>query len=74
MVGSKLEMFFPLFLIDCLNFIPLNNGVGPVHKIIFSFYIPTSKTSAQPGDYFRKITFNKIHTIIKHNQNVLTLL
>lgn len=30
--------------------------------------------SAQPGNYFRKITFNKIHTVIKYNQNILTLI
>lgn len=71
MVGSKLEMFFHLFFTHCLNFIPLNNGAGPVHKTIF--YIPP-KLSAQPGNHFRKITFNRIHTVIKYNQNILTLL
>lgn len=41
---------------------------------IFSYFIFSPKTSAQPGNYFTKITFNKIYTVIKHNQNVLILL
>lgn len=39
-VKSKLEVFFHLFLIHCLNFMPLNNGTGSVHKTILSLYIP----------------------------------
>jgi len=40
MVKSKLEAFFDLFFIHCLNFKCLNNGSGSVHKTILSLYIP----------------------------------
>lgn len=42
-------------------------------RLFYDYTFP-HKMSAQPGNYFRKITINKIHTAIKYNKNILTLL